>query len=112
MLDQLNPTTHFLCNSRRPSDDAVFLAGNAIGAQRMHASHITSTQMYRLSEAYWYFSHVIPVATVLILFVMLILLVLSQYFPRFATGIIVTTALVMLLYTLCVFLNDPKEVFE
>lgn len=72
----------------------------------------TPTQMYGLSEAYWYLSRVIPVATVLILLVMLILLVVSQYFPRFATCIVVTTALVILLYILCVSLNDPKEVFE
>jgi hypothetical protein len=75
-------------------------------------THTTSTQIYGLSEAYWYFGNVIPVATFLILLVMLLLLVVSQYFPRFATGIIVTTALVILVYILSVFLNDPKEVLE
>jgi hypothetical protein len=85
--------------------NAIFLTGNVTGDQM-------SPSRTWLSDAYWYFNHVIPVATVLILLVMLVLLLISQHFPRFATGIIVNTTLAIMFYVLYVFLNEPKEVFE
>lgn len=63
------------------------------------------------SDVYWYFSRVIPVATVLILLVMLLIMI-SQHFPRFAIAIIVNTTLVLMFYVLYVFLDEPKEVYE
>jgi hypothetical protein len=88
-----------------PQSNAMFLTGNVIGDQ-MSASRTW------LFDAYWYFNYMIPVATVLILLVMLVLLLISQHFPRFAMGIIVNTTLAIMFYFLYVFLNEPKEVYE
>jgi hypothetical protein len=85
--------------------NAMFLTGNVTG-DKMSPSHAL------LSDAYWYIKHVIPIATVIILLVMAVLLLISQYFPRFATGIIVNATLAIMFYVLYVFLNGTKEVFE
>jgi Cu/Ag efflux pump CusA len=96
-----------------PPNNAVFLTGNVVGDQKTLLFRTTSRQKDELLDVYQYSHHVIiPVATVFILVVMVLLLMVSKYFPCFATGVIITTAMAILFYILYVFLNDPLEVFE